>query len=136
MLIMSFDFGMKHIGVATGQSITKTATPLTTISAVDGIPDLQDLTNLITTWRPNTLIVGYPLNMDDSQQHLTKCAQKFANRLKHRFNLPVYMVDERLSTWEAKQRLGIQKDALTRKQLHLVNAEAAAILIEQWLANN
>lgn len=136
MLVMGFDFGMKHIGIATGQSITKTATPLITIRAVDGIPNWEEIAKLIEAWQPSVIIVGYPLNMDDSSQPLALCAKKFANRLQHKFKLPVHLVDERLSTWEAKQRLGIHKEILSTKQLSMVNAEAATILIEQWLEMN
>jgi putative Holliday junction resolvase len=131
-VILGFDFGMKYIGVATGQTITKTATPVTCIRAIDGIPDWQEIEQLIKTWQPTELIVGIPLNMDDSSQLLTHCATKFANRLKHKFKLPVHMVDERLSTWEAKHRLTTNIKNPTSKQLAQINATSAAILIEQW----
>ena len=132
-VILGFDFGMKYIGIATGQSITKTATPLTSIRATDGIPDWQEIELLITTWQPTMLVVGIPLNMDDTPQLLTHCATKFANRLKHKFKLPVQLVDERLSTWEAKNRLTTKSKTPSTKELLQINAESAAILVEQWL---
>lgn len=132
-MILGFDFGMKYIGVATGQAITKTATPLTCLRAVDGIPDWVEIAQLITTWKPTILIVGYPLNMDDSTQHLSHSAKKFANRLQQKFKLPVHLVDERLSTWEAKQQLYGQSVKPTSKQLAEINAKSAALLVEQWL---
>lgn len=132
-LVLGFDFGMKYIGVATGQTITKTATPLTSIRATNGIPDWDEIAALIQEWRPSVLIVGSPLNMDDSVQHITLCAHKFARRLKHKYNLPVHLVDERLSTWEAKQQLQLQTARPTATQLNQLNAQAAAILVEQWL---
>lgn len=133
---LGFDFGMKYIGVATGQSITKTATPLTSITAIDGIPNWDEIAALINTWQPNVLLVGSPLNMDGSTQLLTHCATKFANRLKHKFKLPVHLVDERLSTWEAKQRLSNIGKQPSKAELNQVNAESAAILVEQWLNQN
>ena len=131
--VLGFDFGMKYIGVATGQTITKTSTPLTSIKAIDGIPDWLEIAKLITEWNPDALIVGSPLNMDGTTQQLTHNAHKFANRLKHKFKLPLFLVDERLSSWEAKQRLDARNNDLPHKQLLEINAHAAAILVEQWL---
>lgn len=125
-MVLGFDFGMKYIGVATGQEVTKTATPLKTIKAKDGIPNWNEVASLIEDWAPQALIVGNPLNMDDTSQHITLCAKKFANRLQHKYKLPVHLVDERLTTWEAKQRL-------TAGKIAEFNAEAAAIITEQWL---
>lgn len=134
-LVLGFDFGMKYIGIATGQTLSNTATPLTTIPATDGIPDWQQVEKLLQEWRPSLIIVGLPLNMDGSEQLLSHCATKFANRLRHKFSIPVEMVDERLSTWEAKQRLQSKSAKLKAAQLVYINAEAAAILVEQWLNN-
>ena len=131
--ILGFDFGMKYIGIATGQTITNTATPVTSIKAIDGIPDWDEVAQLITTWQPDILVVGKPLNMDGSSQLLTQCVNKFANRLKFKFKLPVELVDERLSTWEAKQRLNANSNKLTSKQLLEINSMAAVIIVEQWL---
>ncbi len=122
--VLGFDFGTKYIGVATGQTVTRTATPLTSIKARDGIPSWDEIAALIKEWQPEALIVGSPLNMDGTTQHLTHCAHKFASRLKQKFKLPVHLVDERLSTWEAKQHA---------TDLLQVNATSAAILVEQWL---
>jgi putative Holliday junction resolvase len=133
MTILGFDFGMKYIGVATGQEITNSATPLTSIRATDGIPNWDEIAQLIETWRPNAIIVGSPLNMDGTMQLITHCAHKFANRLKNKYNLPVHLVDERLSTWEAKHREQSHTKNPTSKQLAKINAMAAAILVEQWL---
>jgi len=133
-IILGFDFGMKYIGVASGQTITRTATPITSIRATDGIPDWVEIEQLLKTWQPTILVVGNPLNMDGTPQELTRCANKFANRLRHKYQLPVHLVDERLSTWEAKQRLQTKTQRPSGKDLELINAEAAAILVEQWLS--
>lgn len=133
MVVLGFDFGMKLIGVATGQSITNSATPLTCISATNGIPNWDEIAQLIQTWKPDELLVGSPLNMDGTPQLITHCAHKFANRLRHKYRLPVHLVDERLSTWESKQYLQNQGKNLSSKQLVKINATAAAIIVEQWL---
>lgn len=133
MRVLGFDFGMKYIGVAVGQNITNSATPLSSIAAINGIPDWDQITQLIEEWKPQSIIVGKPLNMDDTSQHITFCALKFARRLENKYRLPVHLVDERLSTWEAKQQLEIKTSKPTQKQLAEVNAIAAALLVEQWL---
>lgn len=140
MQLLAFDFGMKHIGVAVGQTLTQSATPLCTLKAIDGIPNWTEIDARIQDWCPTGIVIGIPLNMDDSEQLLTHCARKFANRVHDRTHLPVYTVDERLSTWEAKNRLHIHvqgtKTKKAKKQIHDVNAMAAAILLEQWLRDN
>ena len=128
-IILGFDFGMKYIGVAVGQGISKTATPIASLRSKDGIPDWDQVAILVKEWKPTQLIVGIPLNMDDTKQNITYCAQKFANRLGDYYKLPVQTVDERLSTWEAKQRMQSSRDY---KDYEKINAMAAAILVEQW----
>lgn len=123
-MLLGFDFGMKYIGVATGQEITKTANPLTCLVAKDGIPNWHEVEKLINTWKPTALIVGLPLNMDGTEQPITACARRFANRLQHKYKLQVHLVDERLTSWEAKQ---------TASNFAEVNAKAAALIVEQWL---
>lgn len=132
-MFLGFDFGMKFIGVATGQDVTNTASPLTSIRATDGIPAWEEIEQLIQEWNPVALIVGIPLQMDGATQLTTHCAKKFANRLRHKFKIPVYLVDERLSTWEAKQRLKSPAKKPKYEQLPELNALAAAVLLEQWL---
>lgn len=136
-VLLGFDFGMKHIGVAVGQTITQTATPLTTLQAKDGIPTWSEITTLITDYRPDLLVVGIPLNMDGTEQLLTFCAKKFAQRLHAHTNIVVEMCDERLSTWEAKQRMLKSKAPKSpkakQKMIADVNAMSAAILVEQYL---
>lgn len=129
--LIGFDFGMKYIGIAVGQSITLTATPVTSLKVKDGIPNWNEVASLIAEWKPSKLIVGLPLNMDGSSQALTSCAQKFVNRLYKRYHLPVDTVDERLSTWEAKQYFKV--NPRKKEDLGHLNATAAAILVEQWL---
>jgi len=125
---------MKHIGVAVGQSITRTASPLTTLSARDGIPNWSEIQALIEHWRPSDLVVGVPLQMDGTEQPVTFCARKFIKRLRTRFTIPTHEVDERLSTWEAKTRAD---QAPSKRKVkasgQAVHAYAAVVLIEQWM---
>lgn len=131
-IVLGFDFGMKYIGVATGQKISLTATPLTCLAAKDGIPNWEEVVALVSKWRPEQLIVGIPLNMDGSTQQITFCARKFANRLQQYTKLPVATVDERLSTWEARNRL-LATTKQGKLKYNQLNAMAATVLVEQWL---
>lgn len=124
--VLGFDFGMKYIGVAVGQSVTKTASPLTTLNAKDGIPHWPDIQALIEQWHPNDLVVGIPLNMDGTEQPITFCARRFAKRLENKFYLPVHTVDERLTSWEAKARQ-------VKGNKNTLHALAAMIILEQWI---
>lgn len=104
-LVMAFDFGLQKIGIAVGQPITATATPITIIKATDGIPDWRTIERLIDEWQPVLLVIGLPLNMDDSESTMSYLAKKFARRLNGRFNIPFEMMDERLTSFEARQAL-------------------------------
>ena len=122
--LLCFDYGEKHIGVAVGQTVTGTATPLSILNTVNNDPDWAAISLLVKDWRPDALIVGMPLNMDGSGQPMTKQAARFARRLEGRYNLPVFTMDERLSTFEAKVRSG-QETGL--------DSIAAQAILETWL---
>lgn len=129
MLVLAFDFGMRRIGVATGQKVSQTASPLCVLKATDGVPDWEQVAALIKEWRPSELVVGLPLNMDDTEQHLTKCARSFARKLQDKFSIETHLHDERLTTWEAKQ---ISADMNSGKQ-NRSDAIAAALILQSWL---
>jgi putative holliday junction resolvase len=122
--LICFDYGEKRLGVAVGQTVTATATPLETIRVRNGTPDWNRLTEIIKQWHPTALVVGLPLNMDGTRQLITDLADKFARQLEQRYRLPVHMVDERLSTYEAKNRL---------QDLRNLDPVAAQVILESWL---
>lgn len=103
--VLGFDFGLRHIGVAVGQTVTGTANPLTVIRAVGGQPNWDDIRMLIEHWQPNALIVGMPFALDGSDQMITHAARKFCDQLKEHYGLPIYEIDERYTTKEARQSL-------------------------------
>ncbi|MAM87064.1 Holliday junction resolvase RuvX [Allohahella sp. A8] len=125
--VIGFDFGTRHIGVASGQSVTGRAQALPELSARDGIPDWNVVSRLMGEWQPDVVVVGDPLNMDGSVSEMSLRARKFARRVQHRFNIPVHMVDERLSSFEVRQSVGAGHD-------ERVDSGVAALLIENWLA--
>ena len=125
--LLCFDFGSKRIGTAVGQTITGTATPLNIINCYNYQPDWEKIGILIHDWQPDAIIVGIPLRMDGSTQEMTDAAKRFSRQLEGRFHLPVFGVDERLSTFEAKDRSGITDD---------VDSVAAQAILETWLSEN
>ena len=120
---LAFDFGLKRVGVAGGNSVTRTAQPLTTI-AVEGELRFAAIGKLIDEWRPDALVVGVPLHPDGAPHENTERARRFARQLHGRFRLPVHEVDERYTTTEAKA--GGARD---------LDAASAAIILEQFLRN-
>ena len=129
---LGFDFGMKNIGVAVGQELTHTANPLTVIKAREGIPNWDQIQALIDELQPQQLIVGLPYNMDGSEQEMTAAARRFGNRLNGRFHLPVEWQDERLSTFEALDQLGIQSKMQSNNRED-VDRISAQLILQSWL---
>ncbi len=123
-VIMAFDFGMGKIGVAVGQQITGSATPLKILKAKDGIPNWQEIEALIKEWQPSGLVVGLPLNMDGSPSEMSRLAEKFSRKLHGRYNLPTATMDERLTSFEAAEYAAADEP---------VDAIAAKLILESWL---
>ncbi|CAH0992935.1 Putative pre-16S rRNA nuclease [Sinobacterium norvegicum] len=130
--VLGFDYGLKHIGVASGQTITATATPLVILKAQDGQPNWQQVKQLLDEWQPDLVIVGLPLNMDGSASDMSNRAKKFANRIHGRFGVTVTTVDERLSSYEAKGQI-IQHSGRRDFGDNTVDAVAAQIIVQDWL---
>jgi putative Holliday junction resolvase len=119
---LAFDYGTRRIGVATGNALTRSATPLTTLSQ-QGDARFDAIGKLVSEWRPDALVVGVPRHPDGAPHDNTQRAQRFARQLHGRFKLPVHEVDERYTTTEAR---GAQD----------VDAAAAAIILEQFLGSH
>ena len=132
-ILIAFDFGMKRIGVAIGQTVTQTARPLDTIQAKEGEPDWKTIEALIKKWLPDTLVVGIPLNMDGTDQAISLKARQFANALRVHFQLPVEEVDERLTTKEAREQLFAQ-GGFKALQGGQVDRVAAQLILQNWFA--
>lgn len=124
-LVMGFDFGMAKIGVAVGQGITQTASPLGIVPATRGRPAWAALDALLKEWAPKMLVVGLPINMDDTPSEMAAAARRFAGQLESRYRLPAQMIDERLTSFEAKT-LATEKDAP-------LDDLAACLILETWL---
>lgn len=133
-IFLGFDYGLKHIGVAVGQTLTRTAQALTSVRAHDGVADWNEIEKLIATWKPHALIVGNPLNMDGTPQWLTHKAQMFAKQLQQRYHLPVHLVDERLSTVEARAAL-FAAGGYKALQKKAIDSLSAKLILENWLGS-
>lgn len=129
--VLAFDFGEKRIGVAVGETLIKTANALTTINAEVTNVRFAEIANLLTEWQPKLLIVGLPTYLDGSEHTITQLSKKFAQRLEGRFDLPVMMVDERLSSAEASQHLS-EAGIKGREQKTLIDAVAAQVILQSY----
>jgi len=130
---MAFDFGLRQIGVAIGNCLLGTTQPLRVLKAKEGAPDWRAVEDLVNEWRPDLLLVGDPLNMDGSASELCQRARKFSRRLHGRLGLPVEMIDERLSSFEAKQNSREQGHRGNFKE-QPIDSYAAELILQTWLS--
>ncbi|MEW8301036.1 MAG: Holliday junction resolvase RuvX [Candidatus Thiodiazotropha sp.] len=126
--LLGFDYGTRKIGVAVGQTVTGTATALETLHLVNHKPDWKRIEDLIEEWKPEALVVGLPLDVDDSETDATQPALRFSRQLEGRFHLKVHLADERYSSFEARDRLGHNA-----KKMEDYDAVAAKLILETWL---
>lgn len=132
-IILGFDYGLRQVGVAIGQVVTRQARELCTLKVQDGIPRWHQIADLLKEWQPDVLVVGLPLNMDGTISEMSKRAEKFARRLHGRFNIPVYTHDERLTSFEAKEQYAHHGHKGDYHKVP-VDALAAALMLESWLS--
>ncbi|HAA05881.1 Holliday junction resolvase RuvX [Acinetobacter schindleri] len=130
-MIMAFDFGTQKMGMAVGQSLIESANPLALFPMKDGIPNWDTLLKIVKQYQPTLFLVGLPLNMDDTESELSARARKFARRLRHQTNIETLMVDERLTTREARDELESYHTQGRAKKL-AADSIAAALFIESW----
>jgi len=126
--ILSFDYGLKRIGVAVGQATTATASPLETVSH-GREPDWGAI------GRPKLTLVGLPLGADGEETDMSRAARRFGAALGERFDIPVEFIDERLTSQAASARFVEQRarGALRRKHADRIDAIAAQIMLENFL---
>jgi len=129
--VIAFDFGEKRIGVAVGETLIKTANVLTTIDTEVNDLRFAEIARLLKEWQPKLLIVGLPTHLDGSEHTVTQLSKKFAQRLEGRYNLPIIMVDERLSSIEASQHLS-EAGIKGRAQKALIDAVAAKVILQSY----
>ncbi len=133
-MIIAFDFGTQKMGMAVGQSLIESANPLALFPMKDGIPNWDALLKIVKQYQPSLFLVGLPLNMDDSESELSARSRKFARRLRHQTKIETLMVDERLTTREARDELDQYQSQGRGKKL-AADSIAAALFIESWYRN-
>jgi len=132
--LLGFDFGRNRIGVAVGQEVTRTVTPLRTLPGRNRKPDWEGISRLIAEWQPDLLVVGLPLTEDGGEQDMSRAARRFGNQLRGRYNLPVEWMDERYSSLEAKRLLREGAVARAKKKAPQYNDHIAAqLILQDWL---
>ncbi len=130
--VLGFDYGTKSIGVAIGQELTGTATPLAALKAKDGIPNWGDIEKILKEWLPDLVVVGLPLDLEGKElESITPRAKKFANRLHGRFGCQVELHDERLSTVEAKAEL-FERGGYRSLSKGNIDSQSAVVILESW----
>jgi putative Holliday junction resolvase len=136
--VLGFDVGSRLTGVAVGSLFTSSARGLTTVAMREGEPDWQRLDALQREWLPQTLVVGLPLTLDGAEQPASRNARRFASQLQQRYGLPVMLVDERHSSQEAARRFASARanGLKRRRDAARIDAEAAAVILELWLAGD
>lgn len=135
-IVLAFDYGTLRIGVAVGDTLTRTARPLRTIERKTALP-WEALQRLIEEYLPAQLLVGVPYNVDGTETALTAAVRDFAQQLATRSRLPVALVDERYSSLEAEQELRLARRGglKTRRVTHAdVDRVAAKLILERWFA--
>ena len=129
-IVLGFDFGLKRIGVAVGNGVTATTSALAPLRAQDGTPDWNAVRKLLDEWKPDRLVIGLPINMDGTPSEMSARAERFARRLEGRFNLRCELMDERLSSFEARGLIAESgRDAST-------DSVAACLVLESWFARD
>ena len=134
--ILAFDFGLRRIGIAAGDTLTGTAAPRPAATVTRTGPDWPAIAREVDALKPRRLIVGSPYNVDGTPGALAPAARRFANELERRFKLPVSMVDERWSSLEAGTALKARRADGGRRRIRRedVDSAAAAVILERWLA--
>ena len=134
--LLGFDYGRKRIGVAVGQEFTSTTRPLTTVNVHNQLIDWPHIERLINEWLPHLIIVGLPLNADGTEHEVSRLARRFSNQLHGRFNRPVELVDERLTSSEAEEIIveaRRQGQMRRQKSKESIDQIAAELILKSWL---
>ena len=138
-IVLAFDFGLRRIGVACGDSVSRSASALKTVPANLNGPRWDLIASMLQVWQPDMAVVGLPYNVDGSDSDMTGAARRFAAELTRRYTLEVAMVDERYSSLEAEARLQTARESgLRRRRVAKsdVDAAAACVILERWFSEH
>jgi putative holliday junction resolvase len=133
--VLAFDFGLRRIGLASGDTLTRSAAPRAAVTSGPNGPDWPAIERAVRTLAPGLLVVGAPYNVDGSEGALTAAAREFGAELARRFALPVQLVDERYSSLEASAALRERRESGARRrrvQRADIDSAAAAVILTRW----
>jgi putative Holliday junction resolvase len=136
-VVLAFDFGLRRIGVACGDTVSRTASALEAVPVNFRGPRWEVITTLMRDWQPDMAVVGLPYNVDGSDSSMTGAARAFAAELARRYTMEVALVDERYSSLEAESRLkSARESGLRRRRVAKadVDAAAACVILERWFS--
>jgi putative Holliday junction resolvase len=136
-IVLAFDFGLKRIGIASGDTLTATAAPRPAATMIATGPDWSAIEREIRALQPHLLVVGAPYNVDGSASQMSDAAREFAAELERRFRIPVQRVDERYSSLQASAVLKDKRASGTRRRRvrrEDIDSAAAAVILERWFA--
>ncbi len=128
---LAFDYGQKHLGIAGGQSVTRSTNPVEVVPVTGGRHWLR-IEQLVQEWQPCGLVVGMPCTADGTVTPFIRRVSRFASDMEARFHLPVYRIDEHLSSYAARDRLPRMK----RRKMRLFDDVAAAVILQTWFDNH
>jgi putative Holliday junction resolvase len=138
---LAFDYGTRRIGVAVGQELTKSATPLITLNNPSNKIDWNAIDQLVRQWQPAGFVVGLPLNADGTEHTVSRAAKQFGNQLQARYNLPTYWIDERLTSSEAESMIAASSEGRKARRKTAgkgqrakaqIDSTAAKLILESW----
>ena len=138
-LVLAFDFGRRRIGVARGDTLSRTARPLAGVLNTPAGPRWNGLDAVIGEWQPALIVVGLPYNVDGTESAIGQAARRFADDVAKRYGVPVRLADERYSSLEAHSRLKSERQAGLRKRRVAkadVDAAAACVILERWFVES
>jgi putative holliday junction resolvase len=134
-VVLAFDFGQRRIGIACGDTVSRTTAPLNAVPASAAGPRWELIESLVREWQPALAVVGLPYNVDGSDSTMTQAARRFAAELERRCRLSVVLIDERYSSREAEARLKSARESGLRRRRVVkadVDAAAACVILERW----
>jgi putative Holliday junction resolvase len=132
--VLGFDFGEQRVGIAVGEHLLASASPLLTIDNESNAARFELIAKLVKEWQPKLLVVGLPLSLDGTETEITQLCKKFARRLNGRFNIPVMLIDERYSSVEASSMLS-QSGIKGRAQKATLDQVAAQTILQSYFDN-
>lgn len=130
---LGLDVGTRYMGVAVGQTITQTATPLRSIFVKEGVPDWESLDQIVNEWEPDGFVIGMPMKLEQKKHDIPLFIKALSEKIKERYSIRIFWVNEDLTTVEAKERLFLQKGyrGLSKEN---IDCYAAKLILEDWLA--